>query len=141
MQQHGDIVAADLEAGGLLDGERGGLVRSLLQHGGESEELALAGLIHQHLLVIFVDGCHPHLPRHHHVGVFAGLSHLVDALAGSELLQLDLRGQYSQLIVVQQSEQRDLFQCIGVTCHGSPRFDYCALCSAGRDYFCDIKSK
>jgi hypothetical protein len=51
--------------------------------------------------------------------VVTWLSHLVDALTGSELLKFDLRGQYAQLIVIQQRKQWDLFQCCGITCHGS----------------------
>ena len=56
LEQRRDVVAVDLDACGFLQCERSRLVGRLFQHGGEAEKLAVAGLIDQDLLVIFVDG-------------------------------------------------------------------------------------
>ncbi len=61
LKQSGDVVTADLDTGGLFDDERVGLVRGLIQHGGETEKLTVAGLIDEDFLMIFVDGCDLHI--------------------------------------------------------------------------------
>ena len=75
---------------GLFHCDGVGLVRRALQHGREAEEFAVAGLVHNHFLVIFVHGRHPHLAGEHHVGVAVGVSYLVDALVRHKFLHLDL---------------------------------------------------
>ena len=67
LQQHRDVVAVDLNADGFLLCDRGGLMRRLLQHRRETEELALRRLIHDDFLVIFVHRCDPDRARDHHV--------------------------------------------------------------------------
>ena len=49
------VVAGDFEADGVFDCCGVGLMRSLLEHGGETEEFAWAGFIDHNLLIIFVD--------------------------------------------------------------------------------------
>ena len=85
-----------------------GLVGSLLQHGGEAEKLAVAGLIDDDFLVVLVDGGDLHAAGHHDVGVLAGIADLVDALAGGELFQLDLGGQNRNFVIVEQGKERDV---------------------------------
>ena len=58
LQQNSDVVAADLDAGGLLHGDGVCLVGRLVQHGGKAEKLAVAGLVDHHLLVVLVDRGH-----------------------------------------------------------------------------------
>ena len=98
---------------GLFQGDGVGLVRRLVQHRSEAEELAVAGLVDHDLLMVFVDRGDLHVAGHHDVGVFAGIADLVDALAGSERLQFDLGGQHRDLIVIEQGEERDVFELLG----------------------------
>jgi hypothetical protein len=109
LEKDGDVLAAYLDTLGLIDGKRGGLVDGFLQHGSEAEELAVAGLIDQDLLVILIDGGDVHLAGHQDVGVLAGVTDLVDTLPGSEFLQLDLGGQNCEFVIVEQSKKRDVF--------------------------------
>jgi hypothetical protein len=41
--------------------------------------------------------------------VHAGIADFVDALPGSEFLELDLGGQDSNFVIVEQREKRDVF--------------------------------
>ena len=45
LQENGDVLAVHFDADGLVDGDGVGLVRSLLEHGGEAEKLAVAWLV------------------------------------------------------------------------------------------------
>ena len=92
----------------VVDGHRVGLVRRLLEHRRKAEELADSRLRDHDVLVVVVDRRDLHGPGHDDVGVASRVVHPVDALAGPELLELDLFGQHRQLVVVQQREQRHL---------------------------------
>ena len=81
----------------------------LLQHGGEAEKLAVAGLIDQDLLVILVDGRDLHVAGQQDVGVLSRITDLIYALPWSEYSQVDLRGQNSNFISVEQGKERDVF--------------------------------
>ena len=105
LQQDGDIVAGDLEAGGFLERDRVRLVRRLLQHRRESKELAVRRFIDDHFLVVFVHGGDPHFPRDHDVRLPARVSDLVDAFARRECLELNLAGQHRGFVVVQQRKE------------------------------------
>ena len=102
-------------------GDRVGLVRRLLQHRGEAEKLAVARLVDHDFLVIFIDGGDLDRARNHDVGLPARVADLVDPLARGESLQFDLRGQHRRLVVVEQREQRNMFQFLSVASHGPPR--------------------
>jgi hypothetical protein len=79
-----------------------------VQHGCEPKELAYDRLIYDNLLAIFIDCSDAHLPGKHDISLTAGLTHLIDALARRVLLVLDLAGQYSRFIIVEERKERDL---------------------------------
>ena len=58
------------------------LVGRLVQHGGEAEKLAMAGLVDHNFLVVFVDRGHLNAAGQQDVCVHARIADLVDALAG-----------------------------------------------------------
>jgi hypothetical protein len=92
-------------------------VRGLLQHRCESEKLATARLIDDHLLLVFIDRGHAHCAGQHHVGSAAGLALFIDAFASDEVLQFNLTGQNGGLVVIEQRKKRHAFQQIRTTDH------------------------
>src|SRR5437868_9259074 len=92
-------------------------MRSLLQHGGKTKELAATGLINYDLLLIFVDGSDAHGALDYDVRATGCIADLVNALALGKILQLDLGGQDGKFIVIHASKNRDLFQHFGITVH------------------------
>ena len=101
LQQHGDIVAVHLEADGLGIGDGVGLVGSLVQHGGEAEELANRGLVDHHFLLIFIDRGNAHVARDHDVAA-ASDRPARRCAAGAQGLHFDLAGEDADLVIVQQ---------------------------------------
>src|SRR5713226_5126177 len=128
LQQRRDISAADFHALCILNGRRAGLMRRLLQHRREAKKLAVRRLIHHHFLLIFVDRGDSHFSRDHHVSLPARITHLVNALPRSEILQLHLRRQHRRLVFVEQSKQRDVFQHFGIASHRTPLLLELASC-------------
>ena len=63
LEQGGDVVPTYLQADGVFEGEGVGLVRCLLQHGGEAKKVAVARLIDEDFLMVFVHRGHAHRPR------------------------------------------------------------------------------
>jgi len=61
LKQHLNVVAIDLEASGVFERDRVGLVRRLLKHRSESKEFSGRGLIHNDFLLILIYRCHPNL--------------------------------------------------------------------------------
>ncbi len=118
LEQDGDVVAVHLDADRLLESDRTRLMGGLLEHGSEAEELSLRGFIDHDFLVILVDGGHPDHARDDDVGTAARIAHLVDALAGSELLDFDLAGENGGFFVVEQGKERNLSQDFGIAGHG-----------------------
>jgi hypothetical protein len=53
--------------------------------------------------------------------VHTRVAHLVNALAGSERLQVDLGGKDRSLIIVKQGKKGDMFELDWVARHGSPQ--------------------
>jgi hypothetical protein len=53
--------------------------------------------------------------------VHARVANLVNALAGSERLQVDLGSQDGYLIIVKQRKKRNMFELNWVARHGSPQ--------------------
>jgi hypothetical protein len=101
LEQDGNVFAAYLDTLGFFDGEGGRLVGRLIEQGGEAEELAVSRLVDDDLLVVFVDSGDLHVAAHKDMGVFAGLARFVDALPGSELSEIDLRTQDSELVFIE----------------------------------------
>ena len=104
LQQDSDVVAVDLNARCLFDRHRRGLMGNLVEHGGEAEEIAMARFIDHHFLLIFIDGCNPNVAFHHDVGQPSRIADLIDALARSEFLYLNLFRQDGGFFVIQQRE-------------------------------------
>lgn len=94
-------------------------MRSLLEHGGEAEELALCGFIDENLLVLLVNGGEPDRAGDHDVSASAGVAHFVNTLPWREVLYFNLTGQYGSFIVVEQGEKWDLAQDLRITGHGA----------------------
>ena len=104
LQQDGDVFSIDLQAYGRLYCHRIRLVRRLVDHGRESEQAAVVWIVDQDLLLVFIHRCHAHAPGHQDVGAARGFPYLEDALTRGKLSYLNLAGQYSQLLLVQQFE-------------------------------------
>ena len=94
--------------------------RDPLDHRSEAEELAVARLVDDHLLVILIERGHPHRAREHDVGAVSGIGDLVDALPRRELPQLDQRAQQTELLIVQKPKQRHVSQFFLFARHASP---------------------
>ena len=89
-EQDGDVVAIDFDAGGGFEGNGGGEVGDAFEHGGEAEEVAVAGLGEDEFLTVFVDEGDVDCAGEHDVGGAAGLAYFVDALVGGEVAEFDL---------------------------------------------------
>ena len=102
-------------------------MRRLFQHRGEAEELAVLRLVDDDLLMILVDGGDPNRPGNHHVGLAALVAHFVDALARGEIFEFHLAGQDLGLIGVEQGEQGNVLQHLGVASHQTPRGSFLSV--------------
>jgi hypothetical protein len=101
LQQDANIVAVDLHANGLFERRRIRLMRRLVQHGREAEKFAARRLVHQHVLMILVDGRDPDLAGDHDISLAARIAHLINTLARREGLQFDLPRQNRHFFIVQ----------------------------------------
>jgi hypothetical protein len=122
LEQSHNVIAVNFNADGFLSGDGVGLMRSLFEHGCETEKFSVLGLIDYNFLMIFVNDGDLYVARDHDVSVSAGIANFVDALARGEFSKLDLRGEDGALVIVEESEERDGFQVIGVAGHVAPRF-------------------
>ena len=121
-QQHHDVVSVDLDADRLLDRDRIGLVRRLLEHGGKAKELAVRRLRDDDVLMVLVDGRDPDGAGDHDVGPFGRVADLVDALARGESSAISTwPASTADLVVVQQGKEGDLSENCRVARHRSPR--------------------
>ncbi len=114
LQQHHNVVAIDFKAFGFFEGDGVGLMRSLLEHGGKAEEFAVGRLVDDYFLMVFVDSRDADSAGDHDVGMTVGVTDLVDALAWSEFLQFDLAGEDGSFVVIEKSEQGNIFERFGV---------------------------
>jgi hypothetical protein len=112
-----DVVAVDLEEGGLVEGHGAGVVGGAFEHGGEAEELAVGGLGDEDLLLVFVDDGDVDGAGDEDIGGVSGVSGLVDALAGGEGAELDLGGEDVQFLVVEEGEEGDVAEFVGGAGH------------------------
>jgi hypothetical protein len=120
LEQDRDIVAVDLEADGLFESDGRGLMGRLLQHGSETEKLAVLGFVDDDLLVVLIDRRDTNRTGNHHVGLPAGVAHFVNALAWREGLEFHLAREDSSFVCVEQGEQGNMFQYLGVAGHRTP---------------------
>src|SRR5438874_4687185 len=110
LKQNSDVIPGHFQADGLIECDGARLMRRLLEHRSETEKLAFPRFIDDHFLMVFVHSGDPYLPCDHDVCLPAWVSSLVDAFARGESLELDLAGQHSSLVVVQQRKERNIFQ-------------------------------
>jgi hypothetical protein len=116
--ERGNVVAADFKTGHLIVGDRRGLVRGLGNQGGKAEKVAVSRLVDEDFLLILVGGDDPHASGHDDIGVVAGTAGFEDALAWSKVANLDLSGEDSGLIVIEEFEKRDVAEFFGIAGHG-----------------------
>ena len=100
LQQHRDVLPLHLNTLRFFQGDGRGLVRRLIQHGSEAEELARIRLGYDHFLLVVVHRSHPHFARRQHVRLGPRIAHFVNALARRERLQFHLSGQHGQFFIV-----------------------------------------
>jgi hypothetical protein len=118
LQQDKDVFAIHLYTGGQLAGYGLGLMRRLLQHGGEAEELARNRLVYDDFLMIFVYGGDAHPAGHNYISAVGGGSHLVNTLARFKGAKLHLSGENGSLVIIEAREERNLFEYFWSTGHG-----------------------
>jgi hypothetical protein len=103
-----DVGAIDFHARGIFAGHGGRLVRGLVEHGGETEGIAVRGRGQLDLLVIFVDGGQLHPAGEQDVSAVPGLTHLVDGVARAELANLNLRREDGEFLVIEKRKELDV---------------------------------
>jgi hypothetical protein len=118
-EESGDVGAIDLEAGGGFGGDGGGLVGAAFEHGGEAEEVAVAGLGEDDFLAVLVDQSDLDGAGEGDVGRPVGVAGFVDALVGGELAELDLLAEDGELVGVEQGEDWDLAEFVDEGHRGS----------------------
>jgi hypothetical protein len=92
----------------LFERDGGHLVRLLLQHGGDAEEVAVRGMVNDDDLLIFVDGGDFGATGEHNIAVLGRIAGFEDALARRELCDLNLGGEDAGFIVIEQFKKRDV---------------------------------
>jgi hypothetical protein len=92
-------------------------MRGLVEHGGETEEASVGGLVDEDFLLIFVDGGDADVTGHEDIGAAAGFADLEDALTGRKAGELDLRSEDGELFVVEELKERDMFEFFWVAGH------------------------
>ena len=60
LEQDGDVMTIDFDADRFFKRDGAGLMRRLIEHGSETEELAGRGLINDDFLVILIHGSNPY---------------------------------------------------------------------------------
>ena len=117
LDEGGNVVAVELDAEGLFVGHGVGLVGRLVEHGGEAEEAAMAGLVDQNFLLIFVDGGDADAAGEDDVGAAGGLVDLENALAWEEADEVDLGGEDGELFFIEELEEGDVAEFLRVAGH------------------------
>jgi hypothetical protein len=79
-------------------------MRSLVQHGSKAEKLSAGWFVNQHFLLIFVHYGDANRAGQKDVSLTAGIAGFVNALAGGEMLQLNLAGKHRRFIFIQQGK-------------------------------------
>src|SRR5258708_5892384 len=110
LQKNGDVFTGDLETGGLLEGNRIGLMRSLFEHGGETKKLAVSRLVDDDFLMIFIDGRNANPARDHHIGLTTRITDFVDALPRRKSPQFDLTRENSSLLIIKKRKEWNVLQ-------------------------------
>jgi hypothetical protein len=116
------IVAVEFDASDVAGGHGLGLMRGLLEHGGQTEVLSRAGLMQDNFLVVFVDGSDAGASGDDDIGGAGGIADLENALARWEPLDFNLRSENAKLVIVEVGKQRHITQDCRITRHRkSPR--------------------
>src|SRR5262249_5081215 len=101
LDQRKYVMPIQFDTDTLIKRDGVGLMRGLVEHRRESEEVSTGRLIEDDVLLIFVNGSDLDSPRDQHVCGAGWVSNLVDPLSRQECAELDLRRQHLQLIVVE----------------------------------------
>ena len=117
-EQDRDVVAIDLDAGGVFGGDGGGVVGSAFEHGGEAEEVAVAGLGEDDFLTVFVDEGDVDCAGEDDVGAarWARRPCRCAGLAANSRSST-CWARTAELVVVEKREERDLAEFVGVAGH------------------------
>jgi hypothetical protein len=112
-----NVIAGDFETNGVFDCGGVGLMRSLLEHRGETEEFAWPGFIDHNFLMIFVDGRDASPAgngdiRETHISGF------VNALSGCVGLNVDLSGKDGDFVIVEEGEEGHGLEHFWFAAHG-----------------------
>src|SRR6516164_8975760 len=102
-------------------------MRRLLEHRGKAEKLAACRLIDDDILMIIVDSRHLNGSGHQDIRPLSGVADSVDSLPRDKYLELDLRREHGELVVVEQREEGHLFQNLRVARHPSPPSGFAIL--------------
>ena len=95
-------MAIDLDAHAFFEGYGPGLMRGLIEHGSESEELTRRRFVDDYLLLIFIDGGDANRAGDEDVGSIPGIADLIDSLARREVPKLYLGGENGGFLIVQE---------------------------------------
>jgi hypothetical protein len=95
-----NVIAPNLQADRLFYRHRRRLVLGLLKHRCKAEELPVHRLLNHYFLLVFVHHGHLRFPRHHHVTMICGVAGLEYSLQRRKSLDLHLRRQNLNFIVV-----------------------------------------
>ena len=102
----------------LLSGDDGGSAGAVIEHREFAKEIAPCGDFEHDALTGVVFEKHFHFARADHVDRVARLSVVENDLPGIECDDIELRGQFRALVIVEQLEQGDFFKEIGFGTHG-----------------------
>jgi hypothetical protein len=112
-----DVIAGDFETDRVFDRGSVGLMRSLLEHRGETEEFAWPGFVDHNLLVIFVDGGDASLARDGDIRE-THIPGFVDALSGCVGLDVNLSGKDSDFVIIEEGEEGHGLEDFRFAAHG-----------------------
>src|SRR5215470_9048153 len=110
-------MAVNFDAHGFIDGNGFGLMRRLLEHRREPEELAMRRFVDDNFLMLLVGGRYSYAAGHHNVRLATRVSDFVDALPLRETLHFNLAGEYGRLFFIEQREQWNMFQGFRIAGH------------------------
>ena len=83
-------------------------MRCLVEHGGETEGVAMRGGCQFDFLMIVVDGGDLHAAGEQDVSAVAVLAHLVDGLTRGEVADFDLRRENGEFVVIEKGKELNM---------------------------------
>jgi hypothetical protein len=111
-------MSIDFDTRRFVNRTRLGLMRCLGEHRSETEELSFGGLVNDHFLIVFIDGRDADSARANDVSAKRSVADLIYPLARAERLQFYLRRQDREFFIIEQPEERHLFEGFDITGHG-----------------------